>query len=291
MSSRPPGRGGGSRSRRHPYEPVLRRRDWTFPPPALRHREIVSVVPDDPVPGRPPLLFVHGAAMGAWAWERWLPAAAEAGWSAHAVSLRGHGRSDAPSPLARTPLRYYEHDVLQAITELPAAPVLVGHSLGALVVQHVLERYRAAPAGVLVCPAPPRHGVEVFGAFLANDPGALAAVFAGRQPRPKAASLFGPHTDPARAQAYAVRMGHESMLVPLQVVAPRRTRDVRTPLLVIGGGEDRMVPPHAVTRTARTFGTRAHLFRGLGHLLMLEDRAQAPLEFILAWLQSTLREP
>lgn len=274
---------------RRPYEPVLRRRDWTFPPPPVAHRELVSAVPDDPVAGRPPLLFVHGAAMGAWAWERWLPIAADAGWSAHALSLRGHAGSPAPTPLARTPLRYYEHDVLQAITQLPAPPVLIGHSMGGLVVQHVLERYRDAPAGVLVGPAPPRHGVEVFGALLRHDPVALTAGLIGREPTPSVSALFG--SVPDDAEAIRQRMGTESTVAGMQILLPHRTRDIRTPLLVIGGGDDRIVPPHAVTRAARAHGTRAHLFRGMGHLLMLEPDAAAPLRFVLDWLRRTLVTP
>jgi len=273
---------------RRPYEPVLRRRDWTLPPPALRHRELTSARPDEPVAGRPPLLFVHGAAMGAWTWERWLPQAAAAGWAAYAVSLRGHGQSDAPSPLARTPLRYYEHDVLQAITELPSPPVLIGHSLGGLVVQHVLERYRAAPAGVLVGPAPPTHGLEVLGQLVRRDPAALVAALAGREPRPRAELLAGRHTDRTSAQGWSERMGRESSLAAIQAIAPRRPRDIRAPLLVIGGGDDRVVPPHAVTRTARTYGVRAHLFRDLGHLLMLEEDGDVALRFVLRWLEDTL---
>ncbi len=267
---------------RRPYEPVLRRRDWTFPPPPVAQRELVSAVPDEPVAGRPPLLFVHGAAMGDWAWERWLPMAAEAGWSAHALSLRGHAGSDAPTPLARTPLRYYEHDVLQAITQLPAPPVLIGHSMGGLIVQHVLERYRDAPAGVLVGPAPPGHGTEVFGALLRHDPRALGAALIGREPTPSVAALFG--SAPDDAESIRQRMGSESTLAAMQVLWPRRTRDIRAPLLVIGGGDDRIVPPQAVTRTARAHGTRAHLFRGMGHLLMLEPDAAVPLRFVLDWL-------
>lgn len=282
-------RRGPAGTGRRPYEPVLRRRDWTFPPPALRHRELVSAVPDEPVAGRPPLLFLHGAAMGAWAWERWLPQAADAGWAAHAVSLRGHAGSDAPTPLTRTPLRYYEHDVLQAITELPAPPVLIGHSMGGLVVQHVLERYRAAPAGVLIGPVPPAHGLEVLGSLVRHDPAALASALVGRPPQPRAELLVGRHTDHATAQGWADRMGQESSLAATQAIAPRRPRDIRAPLLVIGGGDDRVVPPHALTRTARTYGVRAHLFRGLGHLMMLEEAGDGALRFVLRWLEDTLR--
>jgi alpha-beta hydrolase superfamily lysophospholipase len=43
----------------------------------------------------------------------------------------------------------------------PAPPVLLGRSMGGLVVQGVLERYRAAPAAVLLASAPPGHGLAV----------------------------------------------------------------------------------------------------------------------------------
>jgi len=43
---------------------------------------------------RAPLLFVHGAYVGAWCWaEHWLPWFAAQGYPAYAPSLRGHGRS------------------------------------------------------------------------------------------------------------------------------------------------------------------------------------------------------
>ena len=50
---------------------------------------------------RPPLLFVHGAYSSAWVWDEfWLPWFAANGWSAHALSLEGHGDSDGHSWLA-----------------------------------------------------------------------------------------------------------------------------------------------------------------------------------------------
>ena len=269
---------------RGPGEPVLRRADWTFPAPPV-DREVRRALPDDPDPARPPLLFVHGAAMGAWAFEFWLEAAAEAGWRAYAVSLRGHGGSQRPPGFRRATLRHYQHDVLQAISGLPAPPVLVGHSMGALVVQGVLERYRSAPAGVLVCPAPARHGLRAVGALLRHDPGAMARALAGRRPTPARAALFGEQVDADVAASVVARMGEESLLAALQVALPRRDFDVGRPVKVIGGELDRLIPPATVARTARHLGTRAHLYVGMGHLLMLERGWRAPLGLLLDWLE------
>ncbi len=278
-----PGTGTGGQVVRR-GEPVLRRADWTFPPPPVE-REIVSAEPADPDPDRPPLLFVHGAWMGAWAFERWLPDAADAGWQAYAVSLRGHGDSQTPDRFGRTTLRHYEHDVLQAIAQLPAPPVLIGHSMGAAVVQSVLERYRSAPAAALVCPAPPGHGLEVATGMLRHEPRMVGRVLLGASPRPSTATLFGDDVDPEVAAEVIARLGAESRVVPVQVSLPRRHPDVRTPVKVLGGGLDRLVPPHAVLRTARAYGTRAHLFRGMGHLLMFERGWRSPLTLILDWLE------
>jgi pimeloyl-ACP methyl ester carboxylesterase len=272
---------------RHPGEPVLRRRDWTFPAPAVR-RELVEVLPDDPDPSKPPLLFVHGAWHGAWCWqEHWMPAAATEGWRTYAVGLRGHGGSEGGDELTFAPLRYFEHDVLQAITELPAPPVLVGHSMGGLVVQHVLERYRSAPAGVLVAPVPPGHGLEILTSMARHHPASLAKVLVGQQP--DAGVFFAADTDRATIRRTRERMGDESWLATQQLVLPRRPRTSRAPVLVLGGGEDTVTPPSAAVRTARHYGTKARLFRGMGHDLMLEPDWRAPLEAMLTWLDFTLR--
>lgn len=229
--------------------------------------------------------------MGAWAFERWLPAAAAAGWHTFAVSLRGHGGSEVPERFATTNLRHYEHDVLQAITELPAPPVLVGHCLGAVVVQRVLERYRSAPAGVLLSPPPPDHGLDLLGALIRSDPATLVRGGLGLRTRPRPSTLVGPATPPQEAAALAGRLDREPALAALQVTLPRRAPAVRTPVLVISGGEDRIVPPATAARTARLLGTRAHLYRGLGHNLLLERGWEDVLQDVLAWLGASMTTP
>ena len=105
--------------------------------------------------GRPaPLVFVHGAWHGAWCWDEHLMGwFAERGYDCHAVSLRGHGSSDNDRSLRATRLDHYVADLASVVDGLDAAPVLVGHSMGGLVVQRYLEG-RDLPGAVLMAPVP-----------------------------------------------------------------------------------------------------------------------------------------
>lgn len=278
--------------------------EWAFPPAPLTRREILSRLPETPLPGgrsgasgsppaegRPPLLFVHGLGHGAWCWdEHWLPEAAAQGWAAHAVSLRGHGGSGGHEDLHRWTFRDYAHDVLQAIIDLPAPPILIGHSMGALIVQRVLERYPAAPGAVLLAPAgTPAHGITAGLRLLARKPGKGLQFLAGRSIRFDADDLFGNRLDAATAQRHVARQTPESRLAQYQTVLPRRPRASTGPMLVLGGGEDRLISPADVLATAKHYGTRPHLYRGMGHDLMLDAGWRTPLQRLLDWADALPR--
>lgn len=103
-----------------------------------------------------PLLFVHGAYVSAWCWEEhFLPWFAERGWAAYALSLSGHGHSRRREHLDSYSIDDYVRDVAEVAARLPAPPVLIGHSMGGMVVQKYLEKHRA-PAAVLMSSVPPQ---------------------------------------------------------------------------------------------------------------------------------------
>ncbi len=100
-----------------------------------------------------PLLFVHGSCHAAWCFEEnFLPYFAAQGFSAHAVSLRGHGANVEEKKLNRVSISDYVDDVFRAAKRLPKTPVVIGHSLGGLVVEKFLEKY-SAKAGILLAPS------------------------------------------------------------------------------------------------------------------------------------------
>lgn len=275
----------GRTAGRPPRTRVLRRMDWALPPQPV-HREVLSALPVADS-GRPPLLFVHGMAHGAWCFgEHWLPAAAERGYPAHAVSLRGHGGSGGAKRLGRTMIRDYVHDVLQTAVSLPEPPVLVGHSMGGIVVQLVLERY-PAPAAVLLAPAPLHSGLRALGAIAKDRPThALRAIVGGSLPMTEA--LFE-GLDPATARRYSDRCGRESPLAQYDVVlTSRRLGPVRAPVLVVGTPDDRYVPLADVRRTAAAFGGVPLLFPGVGHDLMLDAGQDRVLAAVLDWVDAVV---
>ena len=260
---------------------VMRRLDWAAPPPPV-HREVLSALPGEPT-GRPPLLFVHGAAHGAWCFaEHWLPAAAERGFPAYAVSLRGHGGSGGARRLGRTTMREYVHDVLQTIAELPSRPVLVGHSMGGLIVQLVLERYQAK-GGVLLAPAPLHGGARAFLSMARDRPShALRTAVGGTLPMTPEVLFEG--LNPVEAERLSGRTGRESPIAQWQLFVPRTTGPIRTPMLVVGTPDDRLVPLADVERAARRYGVEPLLFPGIGHDLMLDAGQDRVLAAVLDWV-------
>ncbi|MEU4691134.1 alpha/beta hydrolase [Actinoplanes sp. NPDC023714] len=65
----------------------------------------------------------------------------------------------------------------------------------------------------------------------------------------------------------------------------------RTPVLVVGSPDDRLVKPAALDRAAAVYGGAPLLFPGMGHDLMLEDGWAEPIDAILDWLLKELPVP
>src|SRR5258708_294001 len=135
------------------------------PAAALRSRRVLrpprlgAPPPPLPLPGgprrRPPLLFVHGGYCDGWCWEpHFLPWFAARGYAAHALSLRGHGGSGGHETMFVAGLDDFAVDVARIASGLPSPPVLIGHSMGAAIVERLLVA-GSVRAAALLAPVPP----------------------------------------------------------------------------------------------------------------------------------------
>lgn len=254
--------------------------------------ELISRYPTDGSHATP-LLFVHGAWHGAWCWDVYfLPYFARHGYAAHAVSLRGHGGSEGRSGLRWRRIADYVADVAQTVQQLPQTPVLIGHSMGGLIVQKYLER-ASAPAAVLLASVPTSGVLATTLRVARRHPLVFAKVNLTLSLFPVVATpalareaLFSPDTPEDAVRDYASRLQEESYRAYLDMLAfslPKPQR-VKTPMLVLGAGRDTLIAPAQVEATARAYGTRAEIFPALGHDLMLEPGWQQVADRILAWL-------
>lgn len=249
-----------------------------------------------------PLLFVHGAYSAAWIWDRhFLPFFADRGYEAHALSLRGHGTSEGHELLRSWRLRDFVADVEQVAAALPRSPVLIGHSMGGMVVQKVLHR-RSVPAAVLLAPVPP-HGL--FGSQLSialTNPELLCelawADILGPRSVPGGAVRRALFSDDGRSgdgevRSYLERFQPESTLVVFDLLGldlPPSLPRLDLPVLVLGAEHDGFLPAFsgALEATARTYRTRPEVLPGIAHMMMLDHGWEAVARRILNWLDTTL---
>ncbi len=244
----------------------------------------------------PPLLFVHGSCHAAWCWdEHFLPYFAERGFDAYALSLRGHGASGGPESLRWTSIADYVADVEQVAAELPGEPVVIGHSLGGFIVQKYLERHEA-PAAVLVAPAPAVGMLAASIRMSRQEPLLSLKLLLSMEPYTMFATperarrfLFSPDVDDDTLHRHWSRLGRESFRSWTQMLTsrPDAERIRGTPMLILAGGGDRLIPEAALRRTADQYGAALAMLPDMPHDLMLDMRWQEAAGAIHAWLTRT----
>jgi pimeloyl-ACP methyl ester carboxylesterase len=243
-----------------------------------------------------PLLFVHGANSGAWIWdEHFLPFLAARGYEAHAVSLRGHGASEGRDSLLAASLRDYVDDVRATIGAIGRPPILIGHSMGGMVVQKTIE-VEPVPGAVLMASVPPQGlWLSAMAMWMRNP--FLYAQFAWVQSFgavvPDAEEvvrrvLFSDEMPADKVREYHIQWQPESWRVIFDMFGwdvPRPHADP-PPVLVTGGVGDVLVPPPLVELTARAYRSEPTIFENMAHAMMLEHRWQEVAEHLVAWLDA-----
>ena len=90
-----------------------------------------------------PILFVHGVCHGGWCWEEhFVPYFEGLGYECHAINLTGHEQAGSRANINHLSLSDYVKDVVEAVHAINRPPILVGHSMGGMIVQKYLERHK-----------------------------------------------------------------------------------------------------------------------------------------------------
>ena len=246
--------------------------------------------------GRPPLLFVHGGYCDAWCWEPYfLPWFAARGYPSYALSLRGHGRSPGVESLFITSLADYESDVEYVAALLPEQPILIGHSMGAAIVELIVAKRPVRGAGLLA-PIPPTGLLPVATRLATAHPDYLVQMTSLDPTRISVEVLealrpfyFADDVDPrilAQASRHIMAESPRALFdlsLRLHWALPRREPP---PLFVLGTEGDRICLPDDVRATATHHGVDATIVPGLAHMLMLEPDYERAAQPLLRWLRT-----
>lgn len=253
------------------------------------------------LPVATPVVFVHGAFCGGWAFDAFRQPFETAGFETHAPNLPHHERGADLELLAQTGLKDYAEEVVRYARDLRAPPLLVGHSLGGLVSQ--LAAMHAPVAGlVLLAPSAPwgvppttldEHGAH-FGLSLLGDywrrpvpPDYRVArsTTLDRLSREEARRTFARFVpESGRAIRDAVQWWLDTSMssqAPVYRIA--------APVLGLAGGRDRVNPSSTIRRVIARFpGEQAHFheFAEMSHWLVGEPEAPAVAALTLQWLEA-----
>jgi len=249
-----------------------------------------------PASGRPPLLFVHGGYMQAGCWDvNFLPYFQQRGYDCHAIDLSGHGASEGRAELNSFGIDDYVADVSRLAAQLPAPPVLIGHSMGAIVVQRYVEQETASAAAMALLAPVPTTGL--LGAsiqlnlkqpdFLREAARAVRGEYTRNTVRVMREVYFSPDVSDEQFVAFPALVQDESMravteLTALPLSLPRRRRKV--PALVMGGSMDALFSASLLHFTASGWNAETCVIPRAGHMLMMDPQWQTAAEKIEEWL-------
>jgi non-heme chloroperoxidase len=245
------------------------------------------------------VVMVHGAFAGGWCFERFHAVFESRGWTCYTPDLLGHGvRTVESSSLANLGVQDYRAALETELRSFATPPILLGHSLGAVLVQQLAAR-GLARALILVSPAPrsgilptaesekrAAQGLMTLGPFWTTVvyPNFDVAVqdSLSRVPQAKQHEVFdrfGPESGRALFELFFWMLDTEAATA-VDVGA------IRCPVLCVSGTEDRVVSLATARATAAGLGS-ALLWEESehGHMLPVEPGADEVARRMAEWAE------
>ncbi|MBC7006065.1 alpha/beta fold hydrolase [Photobacterium sp. BZF1] len=251
----------------------------------------------------PTVVFIHGIlSSGRLFTHQLMPLIANSGFSSYSLTLRGHGNHQAK--YSSSPFQDHVSDVVAFVDfvhqQEKKPVVLVGYSLGGLIVQHACqhETLKGKLAGVaLLASVPPQGFSQLNQTMLLENP-ALAMVLGQVMAMPNMA-LLNPYYQHVMIDALFASKPNQQQLAML--MSELKAEDLRLfieshtiddnaqlslPVTVIGAKEDKLVPVSLVEASAEYYGVDPVFFSPMGHAMPLEKEADQLALYLAKWCRT-----
>ncbi|MFI5937948.1 alpha/beta hydrolase [Actinoplanes sp. NPDC051494] len=255
-----------------------------------------------------PVIFIHGLWIHSLSWQPWQDLFQQHGYETHAPGWPGDAATvedtrAAPENLAGRGVAEITDAYAKVIADLPAEPILIGHSFGGLIVQKLLGLGLGA-AAVAISPGPIK-GIRTVplsqlrsGLPVLSRPGnkkkavsltekQFAYAFGNAVPAVESAQLYERWSIPGPGRPlFEASSANFSKDAPTAVDT---TRANRGPLLLLAAGRDHTVPASVVRAASRLYaGSRAttqlRTYDDRGHSAPFDHGWRPLAEDTLSWL-------
>lgn len=230
------------------------------------------------------LVFVHGMSHGAWCWkEYFIPYFEQLGYECLAVNLPGHENPGSKKAIHYS-LEAYVEALANTVDSLAEDPIIIGHSMGGMILQKYLLKGRCKQA-ILLASVPPSGVLLPSLRVLIKHPGGIKYLFQANLLgvfRKYPILMFGSNI---RTGEYVDKMCAESFWAYLQLMIPLLRIKKGIPVLVMGGTEDHLISVNEFKQTAKVYGAELMLMDGGSHDLMLDPDCARYADKIYAWMQ------
>jgi pimeloyl-ACP methyl ester carboxylesterase len=254
------------------------------------------------------VVFIHGMFVTPQCWADWEKLFQQRGfqtvappWPEHEAPVAAQQKAHPSARLGALTLDQILAQYRKVIAGLPEKPILIGHSMGGLVVQLLLAEGLGV-AAVAIDSAPPKGLISLKYSFLKSN---WPAISPSAKIEVPISLTFDQFTyafmnglpEPERRAAYDSQVVPESRRVgkgPTTDVAKLDFSKPRPPLLIVAGSDDHIIPASLnhdnFKRYAKTPAvTEYREFTGRNHWIIAEAGWQEVADFVLQWLGSNLQ--
>ena len=252
------------------------------------------------------VLLIHGTWCNGDNWDELATSLEALGYTVHAPTLRHHGHPNHidlatnAQHVSKVGLLDYVADLRELVESLDSPPIIIGHSLGALLAQLLAARVSSAGV-VLLGPAPNAGMWANYPSMVALWMRYLPRWIAGKPMYPVSPKAWDKYvcneTAADISEAYYATLCAESGTayreMALWYVDPKRAarvdyRAVNAPVLVITGSEDKCTAPRIGRVLARKYGDQGTYveLQGSDHMMTTGAYLPQTLNALNAWAAS-----
>jgi len=247
------------------------------------------------------IVFVHGMFMNPSCWADWRGYFGAKGYECHAPPYPFHDgdpatlRMNVDPRLGRLTFPEVVKSISDFIDTLPEQPILIGHSMGGLIVQKLIEDRRGV-AGVCIDSAPPKGVTSFEWSFLWAN---LPTINPLKGPRPCVPSVGWFHYAFCNTMTLTeTAIAYERFVVPESRNVPRSSTKSggainftapHAPLLFIAGEKDHIIPASLNRKnfeayTDRSSRTDFKVFDGRTHYICAQAGWEEVAGYVADWV-------